>query len=140
MLRRFRLHTILVLAATIATASAPPSWADGPRLRVRMEEPFEVAGRVYPAGVLTLRSINAYNPSSSIDEIWIGGSCLGALVADKVFDGTTVSEDTVLFERNAAGRLALVGYMLRGDGVENSYRYRPATIAGNRMTAQLAIR
>lgn len=140
MLRRFRPLTILVLALTIAVAPARPTWAHGPQLRVRMDEPFEVAGQLFPAGVLTLRSIVAYNPASSIDEIWIGGDCVGALVADKVFDRATVAEDTVLFERGAGGRLTLVGYMLRGEGTENSYRYRPASGGSRSATGLLAIR
>ncbi len=132
MLRTFRWVTVLVLAGVIALASASPALAVGPRLSVRVSEPFEVAGRIYPAGSLSLRTIVDYNPSTAMDEVWIGNECLGLLLAERSLNGRPSDQDTVTFERNHEGRLVLVGYVLRGDGKDNVYRYRATpTHAGN---------
>jgi hypothetical protein len=111
--------------ALVVVALTSPVWAHDARLQVRVNEPFEVAGRVYPAGSLTLRSMVDYNPTSSIDEIWVDNRCVGMLMAERSAHGAPAASDSVLFERTGRGRLVLVGYRLRGNG--DGFRYRPVT-------------
>ena len=124
MLRRNRLTWLPVVAGLIALVSASAVEGHGPRLVVRMDEPFEVNGQVYPGGSLMLRSVTDFNPVASIDEVWVDRECLGLLVASKASGERSSSHDSVLFERNAEGRLVLVGYNLRGSGTNTAYRYR----------------
>jgi len=124
MVRRTRLASWAVISACFALAVASAAHAHGPRLVVRLNEPFEVNGRTYPGGSLMLRSVADYNPTASIDEVWVDNECLGLWVASKVPGAGLSSHDSVLFERNALGRLVLVGYNLRGNGADTAYRYR----------------
>lgn len=124
MLRRTRLASWAVISACIALAVASAAHAHGPRLVVRLNEPFEVNGRSYPGGLLMLRSVAHYNPAASLDEVWVDNECLGLWVASKSPRPKASSHDSVLFERNALGRLVLVGYNLRGSRTDTAYRYR----------------
>lgn len=130
MLRRARLTWVFVVAAWIALVCASVAEARGPRLVARLNEPFEVSGRVYPGGSLTLRSVADYNPAASIDEVWVDNECLGLMVASKSPGSRSSSKDSVLFERNTLGRLVLVGYNLRGNGADTAYRYRSTSWVG----------
>ena len=124
MLRKDRLTLLPVAVGLIALVFASTVDAQGPRLVVRLDEPFEVRGQVYPGGSLMLRPVTDFNPSASIDEVWVDNESLGLLVASKTSGTRSSSHDSVLFERNAQGRLVLVGYNLRGNGTGASYRYR----------------
>jgi len=105
------------------------SRAGGPRLTVSVSEPFEFQGRVWPATTLSVMPVATYNPSASLDEIWIGAECLGRMVAHRRPVGSPATQDVVVFERNADQRLVLVGYALRG--TSETYRYRPSpSVAG----------
>src|SRR5262245_35552136 len=124
MLRRARLTGLIVIVGWITLAGAAAARADGPRLVVRLHEPFEVNGRTYAGGSLMLRSVADYNPTASIDEVWVDNECLGLMLAFKGQGSQGSSRDSVLFERNARGLLVLVGYNLRGNGSDTAYRYR----------------
>lgn len=103
--------------------NVPPVEAAGSRISVRMEEPFEIGGHVYPAGVLTVRNVSDYNPTLSMDEIWVGGSCLGMKLAHRAASDTPVTHDAVLFERNSEGVLVLAGYILSNSGRGEQHRF-----------------
>jgi len=103
----------------------PEARAQGPRLTVRVSEPFEFQGRLWPASTLSVLPVASYNPVATLDEVWIGTECLGRVVADRLPSATEAADDVVLFARNAADRLVLVGYALRG--AASAYRYRPAS-------------
>ncbi len=124
MLRRTRSSLLPVVAGCIALLFASAVEAHGTRLVVRLDEPFEVQGQVYPGGSLMLRPVTDFNPTASIDEVWVDNECLGLLVASKQSRERSSSHDSVVFERNADGRLVLVGYQLRGNGTSTAYRYR----------------
>ena len=120
-----------ILTLALATPLGTGGWigeaqAGGPRLSVTVSEPFEFQGRIWPAGPLSVMPTREYNPSSSLDEIWIGTECLGRMFADRRPAADPTERDVVFFERNANQRLVLVGYSLRGAG--ESYRYRPAPL------------
>jgi hypothetical protein len=105
-------------------ALAPASIASGLRLSVDVAEPFEFQGRLYPAGHLTLEPILHYNPTATIDRIWIADECVGMIVADRRRAAHPAPHDSILFQRNERARLELVGYSLRGS--DESFLYRAA--------------
>jgi len=130
MLRALRWTVIATMVAFLlaGAATAGPSQASGPRLIAKVPEPFQVGDRVYPAGTLTLRSVTSYHPGATIDELWTGNEFLGFWVADGKRNESRAENDTVVFERNAAGRLVLVGYVLRGERSDVAYRYRETSL------------
>jgi hypothetical protein len=94
-------------------------------LVVQVTEPFEVNGKLYPAGTLHVKSVRDYNPSQSINELWREGECLGYLLARKGEAGSyPVRHDTMLFTRNNQGHLILAGYVLVGQGSNELFRYQ----------------
>jgi len=122
------LRRSLFLVTLIGIGFVSSALAHGPRLVVRVDEPFEVRGRLYPPGSLTLRSVAQYNPAMVIDEVRVGTECIGLLMAEKGRGGRPYPHDAVIFERNTRGRLVLVGYVLRSPGNDNSYRYRATSV------------
>lgn len=131
MLRAFR--SISRLAAPLAVvacgALATSSFAQGPNLVARMTEPFQVGDRTVAPGMLGVRPVSGYHPGGSIDELWIGTEFLGLFVADGTANGSSAKHDAFLFERDAEGRLVLVGYVVHGSRSDTAFRYRavPAT-------------
>jgi hypothetical protein len=74
---------------------------------------------------------------ATLDEIWIGSECLGRMVADRLPLTGLSEDDVIVFERNAAERLVLVGYALRG--TNSAFRYRPLpSVAGGASVVTLA--
>lgn len=125
MLRRSRSRTLVGALLLVSAMAMSPLLAQGQRLVVHMQEPFEFGGRVHSPGLLTLRYVIQYNPGAVLDEVWVGTECLGLMVAEKTRHAPS-THDAVIFERNTAGRLVLLGYVLRGS--DNAYLYR--TTAG----------
>ena len=94
-------------------------------LSAQVTEPFEVNGKVYPAGMLHVRSVRDYTPSQSINELWHEGDALGYLLARKGAEGSyPVRHDTMLFTRSNQGHLILAGYVLVGQGSNELFRYQ----------------
>ena len=117
--RRFPMSTSRTLLTLIAVCAIAVSatWAGSPRLVVRMDEPFVVDGDVHPAGVLTLRTVRNFTPSSTLNEVWAGDRCLGMLIAHRSADPTLeASRNAVMFVRDGEGRLVLRGFAYRDDG------------------------
>ena len=110
---------LAVLLAVLWTMAG----AVGPRLAVRIEEPFVLQGQICPAGMITLRAVSQYNPTSTFHEVCIEDECLGVFPAER-FDLETEDErDTLRFERNAAGILVLLGYTLHHKGRAEFHRF-----------------
>ena len=113
----------VVLSLIALGVSSSPANAAGAKITVRMEEPFEINGHVYPAGLLSMRNVADYNPTLSMDEICVGSSCLGIKMARRDATDTPVTHDAVLFERNSEGLLVLSGYVLRNSGRGEQHRF-----------------
>lgn len=134
MLRTAR-WTVLGAILTVALAGAAmvaPAIAAGPRLVARMTEPFLVGDHLCQPGTVTLRAGTAYYPGSTIDELWMGTDFLGFWVADGKRNESRSGRDSLVFERNRAGRLVLVGYVLRGDRADTAFRYRGTSFGSSR--------
>lgn len=101
----------IVLAALVA---APVSLAGGARIVAEVAEPFEVDGRLFPAGAVTLREVSRFSPTQTLNEVWVGDECLGRLLAVNASDYWGRVDDALLFQRHPEGHLDLVGFALKG--------------------------
>ncbi|MBZ5638090.1 MAG: hypothetical protein LAO51_04945 [Acidobacteriia bacterium] len=102
-----------------------PAVASGDRLLVNVPEPFELDGRMFPAGVVSLRHIGDYNPTTAIDRITVGVEDLGMHMAQRVPREAGFMAGSAVFERSPKGHLLLVGYTTSRDPSEVFlYRHR----------------
>lgn len=100
--------------ALIAIGVAPALFAEGDRLVVNVPGPFEVLGHVYQTGVLAVRQIGVYNPTTTMHSISIGTDCLGVFLARHEIEAGTLLVDVLVFERSRRGLWSLVGYEAAG--------------------------
>ncbi len=119
---------VLVLLAALA---APELAAARHTVSAKISEPFLFNGEPFQPGTLTVREVSHYNPGTTLNEIWIGNRCWGLILAD-VSDAAVgrESDDRILFERNAAGRLVLVGFAYHGQPLREFYGYDPLAVGG----------
>ena len=109
-----RFWLIIPTLAVVAALFAPDAAAADTTLTLQVSESFEVDGQVYPADTLTLRQVGTYNPTATLNEVWVGKHCLGVLVGKVDPRGSISETDSLIFTRNAEGRLMLVGVEFRG--------------------------
>lgn len=122
--KNLKINALIVGSLVLATVIfAPSAKADELRLAIRVNEAFEVNGQLYDAGKLSLRQTGDYNPSATINEIWVGNQCLGILLAQQVESDVISDSDSFLFDRNAKGTLVLVGVTFRGQRARELYQY-----------------
>ena len=100
--------------------------AGGPRVVVKIDEPFMLQGQVYPAGTISIRAVSQYNPTSMLHEVCIEDQCLGVFLAERIDFETDDQRDTFRFERNAEGTLVLLGYTLHRKGRAEFHRFAPS--------------
>ncbi len=113
---------LMVLAlALLAGLLAPDAFAEGRRLVVQMEEPFEVSGQLYAGGELSLCEVRAFSPVATLHEVRIDGQSLGVLVARDDGGPLVAQRDEVIFERSRAGHLVLTSVALTGEPVRRLF-------------------
>lgn len=112
--------TVLALAA-VAGLLAPDALANGRRLVVQMDEPFEVSGQLYAAGELSICEVQAFNPIATLNEVRVDGQSLGILLARSEDTTRVARNDEVIFLRNADGHLVLTSVGLAGEPVRRLY-------------------
>lgn len=124
-------RNLAILAGIILMTVSVVSSADM-QLTVRITEPFEVNGEIHPAGTLQVKAIRDYTPTQTINELWLGGECLGYIMAHKAGAEVTypVGTDTMFFSRSEQGHLVLAGYILRGNESNNLFRYQTKVQSG----------
>ncbi len=108
--------TVLALAL-LAGLLAPDALAEGRRLVVQMEEPFEVSGQLYAAGELSLCEVRAFSPVATLHQVRVDGQSLGILMARDDGRLALAQRDEVIFERSGAGHLVLTSVSLTGEPV-----------------------
>ena len=69
---------------------------------------------MFPASAVILKEVSRYNPTLTLNEVWVGDECLGRLLAAASSDYWGRIDDALLFERDPEGHLVLVGFALRG--------------------------
>lgn len=117
----------LVLVAALA---APELQAAERSVHANLDEPFLINGDVYDAGRVTLREVGDYNPRTTMNEVWVGETCLGLMLAERTSAPVTHSNDRLLFERDYNGTLMLVGFAYRGERTHEFYRYEAVANGG----------
>jgi hypothetical protein len=114
---------LLVVALVVLVGFLAPSVpAAGQKLVVRVSEPFEVSGQLYPAGELSLRELQAYSPVATLNEIRVDGKSLGVVLARDQANPARATRDEVIFERSERGHLVLASVALKGHPVRKLYR------------------
>ncbi|MHC4225217.1 MAG: hypothetical protein ACYSUN_14590 [Planctomycetota bacterium] len=122
--KKWKTPLLIVAALTLLTVVfAPATPAAEHRLKVHIEEAFEINGAVYEAGWLTLRQVGSYNPTSTINEIWVGRQCLGMLLAVEMPGEPSSASDSLIFDRGADGLLVLTGVSFRNQPARHLYNY-----------------
>lgn len=118
----------LVLAAL---TSAPATAAAETQIRFKVPQPFRVGSRVFDAGVVTVHSVSAFTPRTSILEVWVDGDCLGMVTARRSVPEEPPARTEALFRRDDDGRLEMVGIQLTGRPTGTTYRFpeTPAAVA-----------
>ena len=100
--------------------AAPVGAASHPRTSAWLDEPFEINGQLYAAGLLAVRELGPYNPSSALVEISVNRTTVGVLLA-RASDSANPTQEgsTLLFTRSSRGHLTLIGFTdLHGDRQE----------------------
>ena len=108
-----RLSWWILGLALIAALAAPDVAAANRTVTATMAEPFEINGELFRGGELKLREVSAYNPSTTINEVWVDERCLGLMLAGSSRGTRPGTTDRIIFERNDTGRLILVGFAYR---------------------------
>jgi hypothetical protein len=122
------LATVLV-GLTLAASSSGPAAATETQIRFKVPEPFRVGSRAFDAGVVTVHSISAFTPDTSILEVWVDGDCLGMLTARRSVPEVPPTRTEALFRRGGDGRLEMVGFQLTGRPTGTTYRFRESVAA-----------
>jgi hypothetical protein len=106
------LGTSSLLLAALALSTV--ALADGERLVVNVPEAFEIDGRVFPSGNLSLTQVREFTPGTMLHKISVGKDSLGLMMAHRRSIESHVPADALVFQRNARGNLELLGYVLEG--------------------------
>ena len=109
------------LAFIGAVLAANTALAGGPRMKFEVPEPFQVGSHHGGAGTIAVRSVGVTTTPVALIEIWVDGSCIGALQASRDLDGLA-RRDEALFQRDEDGRLVMVGFRVAGDR-DGTYRF-----------------
>ena len=126
--RPWKLNVLIVVGLAAATMLfAPHAEAKEYRFRAQVDEPFEVHGLTFDAGMLTIREFGDLNPTSTLHEISLGKSSLGMLVGKTETSGESAEHDALIFKRNSSGTLVLVGVNFRGHPTRELYHFDDAS-------------
>jgi len=94
----------------------------GNRIVATLDEPFELDGRLFPAGAVGVRVVGSFTPTQTFNEVWVGNECLGRFLAVTAADYWGRADDALLLQRDPEGHLVLVGFALRG-GETREFRF-----------------
>ena len=117
---------LVVLALVLLVAvTAPSVHAADHKLTVKMSEPFQVGGVLYPAEVLSLHEVRQYSPVATFHEVRIDGQSLGLLMARVGQSPTPARRDSLIFGRSSSGHLVLTSVAHQGEPVRKLYHLSP---------------
>ena len=127
---------IVTALAVLTVIFAPASSASGQQLVVEMTEPFEINGVLYPADVVRVQELGAYNPTSTLNEVWVGNECLGVLLAKTGDNETQAATHSLTFAQDRNGHLVLLGIAYRGEPARDLYGFRVDSRGGHWSSAE----
>lgn len=125
--------SVLLLAALALGNSVSASDA---QIRFDIQQPFRVGAHVFDAGVISMHSVSAYTPTTSIFEVWVNGTCLGMVSAHRTKSEADATRTQALFRRDANGPLEMVGFQVTGRPRGTTYRFPEPTMAAALSSAQ----
>jgi len=123
----------LVLGALL---SRPAAAAVEQQIRFKVPEPFRVGSHVYGAGVVAIRSVSAYTPTTALLRVWINDECLGMITARRSVSEEPPLRTEALFRRDLDGRLEMVGFRVTGRPTGTTYRFPETREAAALKSAQ----
>jgi hypothetical protein len=127
----------LVAAMMLAGATmGPVAAASEKQIRFSVLEPFRVGSHVYDAGVIAMRSVSAYTPTTTLFKVWVNDECLGMIAAHRSVSEEPPQQTEALFHRDTDGRLQMVGFRVTGRPTGTTYRFPDATNAAALRIAQ----
>jgi len=97
--------------------------------RFEVPEPFRVGGHDYDRGVISVHSLMAYSPTTSLLEVRVNGECIGMVTAWRDVSEVLPMRTEALFQRNDEGRLVMVGYRVTGRLAGTTFRFQEPTIS-----------
>ena len=109
------LWMIVLALAALVVLLAPDSQAADRRLVAQMDEPFEIDGKLYPPGELSVRHQGGYTPVTSLNEIRVDGQILGVVVGRRAAAIAAAPNDSLIFHRAQDGHLVLHSVALVGE-------------------------
>jgi hypothetical protein len=116
-------------ALIVVMAVATPAWSasSGSCVSVRLNDPFRLPdGIIRPAGELTLCDSQSLSPVSELHAIRVNGVSVGIFESRRLRpEAGTLQAPQVVFEKDASGTLALVGYIVPSSGHNLSFRMKP---------------
>jgi hypothetical protein len=115
---------LLLIASTLAAA---PTFAGDSQLRFDVREPFEIGGRAFASGLITIHRITSFTPTTTILEVWVDGHCLGMINARNVAAEIPAARNEAIFRRAISGRLVMVGYRAAGASSGGTFRFLEPT-------------
>ena len=116
------MRTARALIASLLLAG--PALAAGPGYRFDIPEPFQVGHHHSGAGTIALRNVGVTSSPVALIEVWVDGSCLGAVQAVRSAENGIALRDEAIFRRDGAGELVMVGFRVAGDR-DGSFRFAP---------------
>jgi hypothetical protein len=116
------MRTARALLATILLAG--PALAAGPGFRYEVPEPFQLGPHHHGAGTIALRNVGVTSTPVALIEVWVDGSCIGALQATRGVEAGIALRDEAIFGRDDAGELVMLGFRVAGDR-DGSFRFAP---------------
>lgn len=126
-----RLAVIVVALAALAAVMAPSTrGGEHHRLVARIDQPFAINERLFPAGEISIRQVQRYSPSATLNQIWIDGECLGVFLAEVLAGDDVPANHSLHFDRDSENRLVLAGFAFGGERARAFYRFRTVTSGG----------
>jgi hypothetical protein len=121
-------RSVWTLAIAMALGMGTPRAADV-NVRFEVPEPFRVGGHDYDRGVISVHSLMAYNPTTSLLEVRVNGECIGMVTAWRDASEVPPVHTEAMFQRNDEGRLVMVGYRVTGRPTGTTFRFQEPAIS-----------
>ena len=107
----------------LATALAGTATAGDMQVRFDVPAPFRVGSHESSGGTITVHSLMAYNPTTSLLQVWVNGDCIGMMTASRTTSGPAPRRNEAMFARDEDGRLVMTGYRMAGRRDGTTYRF-----------------
>lgn len=126
-----RLFAALSIAAAALVAPTPAVSAIDPCVSASIDTPFWLPdGALHSPGTLTLCTIREFSPVANLHRLSVDGRPAGVFLSRKrMAEGKGTLAPEVVFERDGAGNLRLLGYSVPERGGSIAYRLPAASPA-----------